>query len=252
MTHSANAQQNKAAWEASAYKAWVKAYGAPAEVAKKLIANPEHKARRLLPFLGDLKGQRIANPLGSHGRLGVALALLGAEVSIFDISSSNEAYALELAQAAGVNLNYVVGDFLELNLDTYAKTSDSVVLELGILHYFVTLEAFVSKLHALLTEGGCLVLNEFHPLLKKALHIDKDQVTLTGDYFSSNVKSAPVAYADFMPETSLPECLIRRYTLGEIVTAFAQGGFVIEQLVESPDWNLATLPGTFTLVARRA
>lgn len=89
MSHLAIAQQNKRAWEANAYEAWVKAYGKPAEVAKQLVDNPGHKARRLLPYLGAVEGQRIANPLGSHGRLGVALALLGANVTIFDISEPN-------------------------------------------------------------------------------------------------------------------------------------------------------------------
>lgn len=152
-----------------------------------------------------------------------------------------------------MKLDYVVGDFLALNSQVYRGSFDSLVLELGIVHYFVELEAFVSKLHALLEKNGRLVLNEFHPLLKKALRVTEGQVELKGDYFFSDVEAAPVAYAALIPEASvLPGCLVRRYTLGEIVTAFAQGGFVIEQLVESPDWSFAELPGTFTLVAHRA
>ena len=253
ISHLTAAQRNKIAWEANAYAAWVKAYGTPSEVAKQLVANPQHKVRRLSPYLGTVKGQRIANPLGSHGRLGVALALLGADVTVFDISEPNQTYALELAKAANVDLDYVLGDFLELNLDAYYGSFDSVVLELGIVHYFVELKPFVVRLHALLVDGGRLVLNEFHPLLKKALCVTEGQVELRGDYFLSDLEAAPVAYAAFTSNASaLPECLIRRYTLGEIVTAFAQGGFIVEQLVESPDGDFAKLPGTFTLVARRA
>lgn len=40
---------------------------------------------------------KIANPCGSNGRIAVPLALLGADVTIFDISEENKRYALELA-----------------------------------------------------------------------------------------------------------------------------------------------------------
>ena len=252
MTHTAITQKNKIAWEADAYNAWVKAYGTPSEVAKQLVDNPKHKVRRILPYLGNVEGQRIANPLGSNGRLGVALALLGAKVSIFDISEANHRYALELAEAAGVMLTYEVGDFLTVELESLQQTFDSLVMELGIIHYFIDLKAFVTKLYALLREDGRLVLNEFHPLLKKSLSFMEGQLKLKGDYFLADVETAPVAYAALTSNgSSLPKCLVRRYNFGEIITAFAQGGFLIEQVIESPDWDVPKLPGTFTLVARR-
>ena len=43
------------------------------------------------------------------------LALLGAEVTIFDISEGNKRYALEAAEAAGVKISFEVGDVLEMD-----------------------------------------------------------------------------------------------------------------------------------------
>ncbi len=216
------AEQNKAAWEAQAYKSWLRAYGTPDKVASELMADPAHKPRRFLPHLGNIEGKRIASPLGSHGRLGVALGLLGADVTIFDISTSNQKYALELAQGAGVGLNYIVGDFLSVDVAPHIATFDFVVLELGIMHYFVELDTFVDRLCSLLVEGGSLVLHEFHPLIKKSLSSLNQQPVVTGDYFFSGTEKVPVAYAGFVDEPeALPECLVRRWTLGEIVTAFA-------------------------------
>lgn len=47
---------NRAAWNATAYRAWVMRYGTPVEHARELARDPDHKLRRLLPFLGDLEG----------------------------------------------------------------------------------------------------------------------------------------------------------------------------------------------------
>ncbi len=59
-------------------------------------------------------GVKVANLFGSYGTKAVAMALLGANVTVFDLSSGNARYAQELAAAAGVPLRYVVTDVLKL------------------------------------------------------------------------------------------------------------------------------------------
>ena len=246
------AEQNRKAWEAQAFESWVRAYGTPAEQARKLVADPAHKLRHFFPYLSDVAGKKVANPLGSHGRLAVAFALLGAEVTVYDLSEPNQKYALELAQAAGVRLEYRLGDFGTLDLSHDAGTFDAVAVDHGVLHYFTDLKTFVGRLYALLKPGGQLVVNEFHPLLKKVVSIEAGQPAFTGDYFSGALKTVPVAYAAFSNRPdALPHCLVRRWTLGEIVTAVFMSGFVIEGLLELPDATLPTLPGSFVLHARR-
>ena len=93
------------------------------------------------------------------------------------------------------------------------------------------------------------MLSEFHPLAKKALAVRADGAELRGDYFTSGVEAAPAPYGQFLEEPP-PDCLVRRWTLGEIVTAVASRGFRIERLVEYPHPEEPRLPGTFTLVAR--
>lgn len=101
-------ENNRDAWNADAYASWVKQYGTPAQAAAKIVANPSYVLRRILPHIPDPNGLHIANPLGSHGRRATALALLGAEVCVFDLSKSNARYAQELSTVAGVDLRYVV------------------------------------------------------------------------------------------------------------------------------------------------
>lgn len=235
------AEDNRSAWEAEAYRAWVKGYGTPQSQAQVLKADPRHKLRRLLPFMGELKGAAVANPLGSHGRCAVALALLGAEVTVFDLSSANRRYAIELAAAAGVPLRYVCSDFLEVDLDLYGERFDLVVMELGIAHWFADLQAFARTATALARRGGRVVLQDFHPATAKR-----------NGYFNDTPERTPVPYAVFLEEgESLPGCEIRRWTLGEIVTAFASAGLRIDLLDESPMGDSADLPELFTLVGGR-
>ena len=246
------AEQNRKAWEAQAFESWVRAYGTPAEQARKLAADPAHKLRRFLPYLGDVAGKKIANPLGSHGRLAVAFALSGAEVTVYDLSEPNRRYALELAQAAGVRLEYRLGDFGTLDVLGDAGTFDAVATDHGVLHYFTDLAMLVGRFYALLKPGGRLVVNEFHPLLKKVVSTAAGQPAFTGDYFSSTVEAVPVAYAAFADRPdALPHSLVRRWTLGETVTAVSTGGFVIEGLLELPDATFPALPGSFVLHAER-
>ena len=248
MEHEQITTKNRIAWEAQSYQAWVYAYGAPEQAALTLLRDPTRKLKKILPHLPNPKGERIANPLGSHGRIAVSLALLGASVSVFDISATNKRYAIELAQAAKVDLDYVVGDFLQTP-SRYDRQFDRVVMELGVLHYFSHLDSFVSRTFRLLKPGGTVILNDFHPLLKKAIIVSDNGVELIGDYFSTDVERANTPYEIFLKDQAIPECLIRRWNLGEIVTAFANNGFRVNKLIEEAGKQIAQLPDTFTLVA---
>jgi len=248
MDHKAISDQNRTAWEAQSYQAWVNAYGTPSQTAKKLLRDPHVKLRRILPHIDNVQDKKVANPLGSHGRIAVALALLGADVTVFDISASNKQYATELATSAKVNIDYVLGDFIQLT-DTHQAQFDCIVMELGVLHYFVDLNHFVQTLATIAKPQGQLILNEFHPLISKAIDISSNGASVVADYFSDEVVNARTPYEIFLSDQNIPECQIRKWTLGEIVTAFAQNGFRVNKLIEAPAKECAQLPGTFTLVA---
>ena len=241
--------QNKIAWEDCAYEAWTLSYGSPAQAATDILANPTHKLRRVIKDLGEIKGLKILNPLGSNGRFGLAMAALGAEVTIVDISQSNKKYAEQLAQAAKVEMTYICKDYSSFSP---LPEFDLVISELGIVHYFEDLNAYCRKSADALKPGGRFILNEFHPLMKKSISVNDGQGTITGDYFSSQIIEAETPYAVFtnQPNQQVPPCMIRRWTLGEIVTAIAHSGLRIMSLSEAPSAELGILPGMFTLVAR--
>ena len=159
-------EQNKKAWEYNAYDFWVREIGTPKHRAEKIKANPVGELKKYAAYFEAYQGIKIANICGSCGKKAVPLAVLGAEVTVFDISQDNRRYALELATAAGVSLDYVVGDVLEIDLEKYGNTFDIVFMEGGILHYFHNINEFMGVMYALLKPGGKIICSDFHPFTK--------------------------------------------------------------------------------------
>ncbi|MBP3645321.1 MAG: class I SAM-dependent methyltransferase [Clostridia bacterium] len=245
-------QQNKIAWEYDAYAFWVHQYGTPAERAKADLENPEGMLKKYAKYFDAFEGVRIANICGSCGKKAVPLALLGAEVTVFDISEANRKYAMEVAEAAGAHIHYEVGDVLEIDLKKHGACFDVVFMEGGVLHYFHDLDEFMRMMHGLLRKGGKMICSDFHPFIKleDALGLE----TKTMDYFSTEVFEGEMAHARFYDKEirrQMPKCSYRKYTISEIINAIIRSGFVLERFDEHPAWTKPHLPGEFTAVAKK-
>jgi len=236
-------ETNRLAWNTQRFDAWVSAFGTPEEEAGKIVADPKQILRRLNPYLGDVAGKRICNVQGSHGRVAVALARLGAQVLVIDFSEENQRFALRLAESAGVAIDYALCDTMEAGKLGQDHNFDMLVLELGILHYHQDIDQFFSVMRQLTASDGMLVLNEFHPVQRKLFWTEGPH-----DYFQTRLIAADVPNPDITGEP-LGKCLYRFWTMGEVMTATIKAGFTIASLDEHPDWNDPTIPGTFTLVA---
>lgn len=156
--------QNKKAWEYRAYEFWHMRDGSPEEHAEKIMKNPLACLKKHKEYFQQVEGKKIANLCGSNGRKAVPLALLGGEVTVFDISEENKKYALELAEAAETSIDYIVTDIYDLDIEEYQNYFDMLYLEGGILHYFHDINKFTAILYTLLKEGGLMILSDFHPL----------------------------------------------------------------------------------------
>lgn len=251
---------NEKAWNDLAYEAWITKYGIPQEVAARIRMNPEKYLTILLEKFGEVKGKKIANLMGSNGMKAVALALLGAQTSVFDYSSGNKKYAEELAEFAQVYIRYVLGNVLFLPEEELTGDYDIVFAEMGILHYFTDLEPLFKAVSSLLKPGGRFVLRDFHPVSTKLISsrgttakIRKHKVE--GDYFDTSLIESEVAYGKYLPEVETQKVLLRKWNLGEIITAVAKSGFIIESLDEEPNLSSESydkgIPKTFTLVGRK-
>jgi len=248
------AEINKKAWEYRAYEFWNRRNGSPREHAKNIARDPLASLSMHKRYFADIRGKKIANPCGSNGRKAVPLALLGADVTVFDISEENRKYALELAREANVEIEYVVGDFCETDLTAYGERFDMVYAEGGILHYFLDIDMFTKTLYGITRKNGLLILSDFHPFRKVisdgSLMFSAPQTM--GNYFDDGVHYGDVAYQSFFPEVEqslFPKCLLRFYTLSEIINAVISAGFMLKEFWEHPGYEDGKLPRLFTIVA---
>ncbi|MFF2755286.1 class I SAM-dependent methyltransferase [Psychrobacillus sp. NPDC058041] len=256
---------NQIGWNQSAYQAWTNRHGSPNEYAKKLMEKPVDAVSHYLNLIGDVKGKKIANYLGSKGNKAVSFALLGADVTVVDISEDNRKYAMELATEAEVNIKYIVSDILEVPENEELTEFDFVLLELGVLHYFVDLLPLFKVVYNSLKPGGQFILRDYHPIVSKLVQVEGNKMIANGNYFSEEVVEEDVAYSILLSEeerTTLSKVNIRRWTLGEIVTAISSIGLTISLLEEeagvkwafpsnSPEGIEEKMPGLYTLIATK-
>ncbi|MFC8575880.1 class I SAM-dependent methyltransferase, partial [Heyndrickxia sporothermodurans] len=249
-------EQNEAAWNQNNYAALLNRYGAPEEIANKIIENPKWRLHPFYKYLDPLANKKVLHLLGSNGIKGVAMSLLGADVTVVDFSKENEMFALELSEAAGTNLSYVVSDVLSLPNEQFHDQFDIVLMELGVLHYFINLNELMQKIYQLLRKNGRFVLHEFHPISTKLITSTGKKHKVTGNYFDPSIEKNHVAFTKHMPEdekANLQHVLQRKWTLGEIITSAGSSQLVIETLEEEPNHKISDigLPKTFTLVAKK-
>lgn len=242
--------QNKKAWEYNAYEFWVKTSGTPSERAKKDIDNPVGMLKRYSEYFDTYDGVKVANICGSCGKKAIPLALLGAEVTVFDISEDNKRYALEVAEAANADINFEVCDILEIDTDKYGNYFDVVFMEGGILHYFHDIDEFMNMMYSLLKKGGKLICSDFHPFRKISDILNLEQPAM--GYFSTDIVEGEMAHARFFEEDirrQMPKCSYRKYTISEIINSIINSGFRLEKFDEHPAWTNDKIPGEFTAIA---
>lgn len=242
--------QNKKAWEYNAYDFWVEHSGTPLERAKKDMENPIKMLKRYSGYFDSYDGVKVANICGSCGKKAVPLALLGADVTVFDISEHNKKYALEVASAANVSINFEVCDILDINTDKYGNCFDIVFMEGGVLHYFHDIDEFMSIMYSLLKDGGKMICSDFHPFTKISDILNFEQPSMS--YFSNDIFEGEMAHAPFFEKDireQMPKCSYRKYTVSEIINAVINSGFTLKKFDEHPAWTNEKLPGEFTVTA---
>jgi SAM-dependent methyltransferase len=246
--------QNKKAWEHRAYEFWIKSYGTPKEFAKRISENPSAQLKKHKAYFENITEKKVANLCGSNGRKAVPLALLGAEVIVFDISKENKQYALELAEHANTSIEYIVTDIYEIDTKIYGGHFDMLYLEGGILHYFHDLDCFMSKLFSILKAGGMLILSDFHPLRRCIMKTTDGQYQVHAAYFDEEIHSGDVAFKhtfEQQEQDAFPDVSVRYYTISDIINSFIGAGFQIQKLEEHRGWNGENIPWEFTIAANK-
>jgi 2-polyprenyl-3-methyl-5-hydroxy-6-metoxy-1,4-benzoquinol methylase len=246
---------NELAWNQENYQALLNRFGLPEVAARKIKDNPEWRLHPFLKYIENPEEKKVIHLLGSNGVKAVALSIIGANVTVVDFSKENKKFAMDVAEYAGESINYIVSDVLSLT-GRMSEQFDIVLMELGVLHYFIDLVPLAELVRELLSDDGMFILHEFHPLSTKLITSSGKKHKITGNYFDPSIHSKDVAFTKHMPEhkkEDLAKVFQRHWTLGEIITSFAKAGLYVEVLDEEPNHKLHDmgLPKTFTMIIKK-
>ncbi|MGI8882354.1 MAG: class I SAM-dependent methyltransferase, partial [Jatrophihabitans sp.] len=195
------------------------------------------------PRLGDLHGVRDVHLQCHIGTDTISLSRLGARMSGLDFSAGSLEQARQLAERAGVEVDFVEADVYDALGVLEPAGFDLVYTNIGALQYLPDIHRWGAVVAGLLREGGRLFLRETHPVLW-ALREPADGGTallIDGAYFE---RPEPTqydrsgSYARFEAEFVSNTCYEWNHGLGEIVTGLLDAGL---QLTELTDHD--TMPG---------
>ena len=205
-----------------------------------------------LELLGDVRGLRVLHLLCNSGQDTLSLAARGAIVTGVDISDEAITFATRLAADSGLTADWLRADVLEWLPDAAARglKFERVFCSYGVVGWLSDLELWARGVHGVLAPGGHFAYVEVHPLVwsfDEQFRATKDPyfapghvfVDPVGDYVGksgellapSGFIASPRPYLNPHPAHSF------QWTLGDIVTALASAGLIIERLEEYPFLN---------------
>ncbi|MFI7405681.1 class I SAM-dependent methyltransferase [Streptomyces sp. NPDC049541] len=180
---------------------------------------------------GDVAGKDLLHLQCHFGMDTLNWARLGARVTGVDFSSKAIARARTLAEQAGVAAEFVEADTQRLP-DALAGRYDLVVATYGVLSWIGDLGAWMGGAATALRPGGRLVLVDLHPVFQTVLTFDPFVADWPygGGAPQHDAMTATYAHAEaaFEPKRTIQY----PYSVGEIVTAAASAGLVVERLGE--------------------
>jgi SAM-dependent methyltransferase len=192
-----------------------------------------------LELAGDVTGQDVLHLQCHFGMDTLNWARLGARVTGVDFSSTAIVRARELAELAGLAADFVEADTQNLSFDL-AGRFDLVIATYGVLCWIGDLDAWMRGAAMALRPGGRLVLVDLHPAYQTLATYEP--LLADWPYGGGEPQREVVTgtYADpDLPMTAL-EVVQYPHSVGEIVTAAAGAGLIVDRLVEHTE---AEFPG---------
>ncbi|MFF1724793.1 class I SAM-dependent methyltransferase [Streptomyces sviceus] len=180
---------------------------------------------------GNVAGRDLLHLQCHFGMDTLNWARLGARVTGVDFSSKAIARARTLAEQAGLAAEFVEADTQRLP-DSLADRFDLVVATYGVLSWIGDLGAWMGGAATALRPGGRLVLVDLHPVFQTVLTFAPFVADWPygGGTPQHDAMAGTYAHAEAFSEpkrsTQYP------YSVGEVVTAAASAGLIVERLGE--------------------
>ncbi len=198
-----------------------------------------------LALLGDVAGRRVVHLQCNAGQDSLCLARRGAIVTGIDLSDEGIAFARALSDECGIAARFVGAELLGWLASTNERF-DVAFTSYGTTGWLPDLDAWARGVARILEPGGVLVYVEFHPLrwsFDDELRLTKDDYFWKGPFrepVGDYVLESGTGLGVVAPGASVPNVIPAtswQHGLGEIVTAVAQAGLVVERLDEHPHSN---------------
>lgn len=214
---------------------------------------------------GDLTNLRVIHLQCATGEDTLSWATLGAEAAGVDISDEQITIAREKARAAGLPVRFFASDIYDLPgslpTEVLGDGFDFVFTGGGAIVWLPDLMRWAETVAALLRPGGRLLLIDEHPLAS-CLWVEEGKLKIAWDYFSRAIPDIAKGWSHFPGGENAQEQKYEfNWPLGDIVTAAARAGLIVEKVEEfpgGPAWRFGDkqeealqIPGEFLLVARK-
>lgn len=188
-----------------------------------------------LEELGDVSGARLIHLLCNCGHDTLSLARRGAQCTGVDISDEAIAAASRAAVELDLPVRFIRSDVYELDL---SETFDIVYVGKGALYWLDDFGEFARIVAGLLSPGGKIYIYEEHSLLPILLELNPtvyNPASGQWNYFHDAQPNASVGldYIGLSGE-GISISYEWQWTLGDIVTSFAEAGLHIDFLREWP------------------
>lgn len=176
----------------------------------------------------EVAGLRILHVQCHIGFDSITFARRGARVTGVDFSPVALAKARDLASRAGVEIEWCEADACELPAEL-AGRFDLAWATIGVLCWIADLDGWMTSVARALAPGGQLALIDRHPLMNAVAQ--SEPLRLWGAYGGGGAEHFPEG-GDYATSTTTGPQVQFSYSLGEIVSAAARAGLVVEELIE--------------------
>ncbi|WP_350279959.1 class I SAM-dependent methyltransferase [Kribbella sp. HUAS MG21] len=214
-----------------------------------------------LAAAGDVRGRRVLQLACSCGDDALSWANLGASVVGADISEVAIAMATEKSVAAGVPVEFVRADMLDL--PSSLTGFDVIYLSWGAICWVPDLNTFATSVAHRLTPGGSILIADHHPIWEILSVQGPNHLTVTADYFARTTPRAtidnPKLPTGARDNPDAPTFTAFIWPPSDIVTALLSAGLTLTAFQESAVPEMydglgaasAHLPATYLIHAAR-
>ena len=188
-------------------------------------------------LLGDLAGRRVLCLASGGGQQSVAFALLGAQVTVYDLSDAQLERDREAAAHYGVSIETVQGDMRDLF--HFADDSFDIVSHPYSINFVPDIDSVIGEVARVLRDRGLYHLHFANPFISgvtaqdwdgqgypiKLPYVDGAEITCEDQDWVYNRSENPGA--------TIPAPREYRHTLSTVINGLVAHGFVIRHLSDS-------------------